>query len=108
MTQQDKDRAAFEKWSNEHEEYTASSYWECLQAWQAARDHYAPKENDEHWMRAWNAAMDYAAEVNALKLTEKEAVERATEAFYSVNDVYDPVAMLAALRAAGMRFKDRA
>jgi hypothetical protein len=91
---------------------------ECLwHGWQASRDHYAPKANDESYIRGWNEAMDYAAEVNAPRMTEKEALERVGEAVAEemlliprgtpYEDSSDRLAK-AALRAADVRFKEGA
>jgi hypothetical protein len=93
MTQQDKDREAFEKWIDfcaDRDEagnyiYEIQSAWE---AWQAARDHYAPK------------------------LTDVEVVVIACGALGGVKlhqQIFWPSAaekVIAALRAAGARFKD--
>jgi hypothetical protein len=78
----DTDREAFEGWQNEP--HRIGTYHSNLEAWQAARDRYAPK------------------------ITEKEAVEVAAQSFDSQTDVYDPVAMMEAFRAAGVRFKEEA
>lgn len=105
MTQQDKDREAFEKVYRElgrmyslqrkstesGELYVDNQTQEDYEIWQAARDHYAPN------------------------LTEKEALEKAIKAMAEVDrdDVGSSLPELnyfvyarAALRAVGVRFKD--
>jgi hypothetical protein len=77
------------------------------------RDHYAPTANDESYTRGWNEAMDYAAEVNAPRLTEAEVVELAAKDIAtevqrgSRWQDYIPHARKA-LTAAGVRFKEEA
>jgi hypothetical protein len=100
MIQQDKDREAFEAWIGDdlinkdkagNYIFEVESAWE---AWQGARDHYVPK------------------------LTEKEAMEAAANAIRAAignsgsyggsNPPTDREMAIAAIRAAGMRFKEEA
>ena len=98
------DREAFEKWYDASftpgYAYPTSHRVDLWKAWQARADHYAPKANDESYTRGWNEAMDYAAEVNAPKLTEAEAKDII---FNTPNED-----IMAALRAAGVKFRDEA
>jgi len=136
MTQQDKDRKAFERFMDKMVG-TSSCYPEDYEykIWQAARYHYAPKPETlmicgltaaevsrlhtwfesqagrsftSFWEEAFDAGVNQTKELIAPKLTEREATERAAEAFCRSTDVYDPSAMVVALRAAGLRFKEEA
>jgi hypothetical protein len=81
----DTDRKAFETWARSSgaaandrgcDNFFSETMRIAYQAWQAACDHYAPKANDESYTHGWNEAMDYAAEVNAPRLTDREVVEK--------------------------------
>jgi hypothetical protein len=120
-------REAFEAWARSSgvaandrgcDNFFSETMRIAYEAWQAARDHFAPKANDESYTRVWNEAMDYAAEVNAPKLSQKEAVEAAAKAIQqrywkgdlpiSIEDAKEVCTefAMAALRAAGVRFKE--
>ena len=94
MTQQDKDREQFEQL--------------VLHVWgpepihpQFAEAYNQQKQAAYNWY--------YMGQLScAPMLTEKDAAERAAEAFCRSTDVYDPSAMVVALRAAGLRFKEEA
>jgi hypothetical protein len=114
-------------------EYFYNSVSDAWRIWQAAKAHYTPKANDESYTRGWNEAMDYAAEANALTLVEEDAVDKTAKALAKIDcsveaDLrkvfgeqpedealcvnskwagYIPQAK-AALRAAGVRFKEEA
>jgi hypothetical protein len=92
MTQQDKDREAFDSHivSAGTKQWGQTVYDEHWKTWQAAREHFAPK------------------------LTEREAVEIVLIAFdkaYRSGDTYVAKNFIkggiAALRAAGVRFKEK-